>query len=238
MRALHEAHVALAQPPGQQALPSEIGSDRIVQAVKLLGRRGFLLDLERFRCLRLHPERQLERLDPRFQARIELPHLRVPPVDVAEHVEFVPLLLLREALVGEVLDGLALHVGDVQPRVPDRRALERSRQEGRGPVLGAAVRECGLDRDVARKVLILRAQTVDHPRPEAGPRERAGSGECLQQRRPVIDALAHHRMHEAKVVHALADMGEEIADEDPALAAGLEVPQGLHQRTRLFVVER
>ena len=119
----------------------------------------------------------------------------------------------------------------------DRRALERSRQERRRPILGAAVRQRRLDGDVAGEVLVLGSEAVDRPRAEAGAGEGAGTGKRLQQGRAVVDALAHHRMHEAHVVHALAHVGEQIADLDAALAARLEVPQGLHQRPRLFIVE-
>ena len=55
--------------------------------------------------------------------------------------------------------------------VADSRSLIRRRQKCGTPVFRAAVRERRLDGNETRQVLILTSQTVEHPRPHAGPRE-------------------------------------------------------------------
>ena len=121
--------------------------------------------------------------------------------------------------------------------MPDRRALEGSRQKRRRPVLGTAVGERWLDCDVARQILVLGTEAVDHPGTQAGPRERARACEGLQQGGAVVHALPYHRMHEAHFVHALAYVWKEIANQNAALAARLEIPERFHQRPGILVVE-
>src|SRR5437016_3280355 len=110
-------------------------------------------------------------------------------VEILQHVELIALLFGREFLIEQIFDGLALDVVDIQAGVADGRALERSGEKRRAPVLGAAVRKCGFDSDESGQILVLAAKTVEHPRAHAGPRERAASGEGLQERRAVIDSL-------------------------------------------------
>src|SRR5215470_4273919 len=45
----------------------------------------------------------------------------------------------------------------------------------------------------------------------------------------MIHAFTDHRADDAEVVNAFAHVWEEVADRDAALAAGLELPQRLHQ---------
>ena len=62
---LHEPDASLDQPPGHQALASNMVAAGIIQAVQLLDMSRLAIDLDRFRRGRLHPVGKLEALDPR-----------------------------------------------------------------------------------------------------------------------------------------------------------------------------
>ena len=81
---LDEADALLGEAAGHQALPAEVLGDRIVQAVELLRRLRFLLEIScssgRFG---LHAERQFERFDAAFQRVIGAGDVQLLAVDLA-----------------------------------------------------------------------------------------------------------------------------------------------------------
>ena len=142
-------------------------------------------------------------------------------VDGLDHVQLIALLFAVETLIHQILDRLLLDLVDLHAGVADRGALHRARQKAGGPVLRAAVRERGLDGDVARQIAVFRAKSVEHPGTHARPGEGDRAGEGLQQRGAVVHALADHGADDAEIVGALADVREQVADRQAALAAFL-----------------
>ena len=53
----------------------------------------------------------------------------------------------------------------------------------------------------------------------------------------MIHSFADHRSDDAKIIGAVADMGEQVADRDAALARVFEGPRRFHQRPGFFVGE-
>jgi hypothetical protein len=96
---LDEAHGALRQPAGHQALP---GVDP--GAVHLLDRPWLLLHVEGVARLPPHPVRQFHRLDARLQRRVMLVALQVLLVELPEQVELALLRPGRGEVVLDVLD--------------------------------------------------------------------------------------------------------------------------------------
>ena len=127
---LHEPDAALGQPPGHQALSGEDRRGGVVEPVEVARRLRLAVDVERLGRAGLHPEGQLERLDPRGQAAIVLAARAVQLVDPPERVE---LLALAVGVEGRVLD-----VGDRVLEVGDERPLigggEEARRPERGPL--------------------------------------------------------------------------------------------------------
>src|SRR5262245_26377277 len=238
VRALYVAHVAFGQTARQYALPCEILRDWIVQSVKLLRRFGLFFDLKRFRRLGLHAEREFKGMDARFELRVLFAQNSVAVVDVPQHLQFEALLVGREVFAEQVFNRLVFDVVYFEAGIPDGRALVDAGQEGRRPVLRAAMRKRRLDSDEAWQVPILGPQPVNHPRSHARSNKSRSASECLQQRRAMIHAFAYHRTDDAQVVDAFAHVREEVADRDAALAAWLELPQRLHQRADRAVGER
>ena len=69
MTDLNEPHTRLGKSPSHQTHPSEIRVDWVVHPIELQRRRRFAGQVLDFGELRLHPKRQLERIDPRFERR-------------------------------------------------------------------------------------------------------------------------------------------------------------------------
>ena len=82
MREFAKGSFALRQAPRHQTLTTENFRHRIIEAVKFFRLRRFFFQIESLRRLRLHSERQLERLDPRAQPRILLALRRVELVQL------------------------------------------------------------------------------------------------------------------------------------------------------------
>ena len=73
---LHEAHAALDQPPGQQAIAAEGGRLLVVEAVESLRRLGLLGQVHGFRRLGLHAEGQFVAGDAGVEFGLLRPGLR------------------------------------------------------------------------------------------------------------------------------------------------------------------
>ena len=159
-------------------------------------------------------------------------------VHVLDHVQFVTLLFRTQPFVDEILNRLVFDLVHLHAGVADRGALKRARKERGTEVFGSTVGQRRLDRDVAGQVLILCSEAVDGPSAHARPDEGGTPGEGLQERRAMVDAFAHQRLDDAKVIDAGSNMREEIADRNAALAARTELPRRLHQRPRCFIRKR
>ena len=89
---LHHAHAALAQPARNQAASGEVAV-----AIACADMFGLLCDIERLRSFLLHSERNLGRLDTRFQLRIAALMLQVHPIQLGQQIEFLALLVVAQA---------------------------------------------------------------------------------------------------------------------------------------------
>ncbi len=126
----------------------------------------FAADVKRLGRFRLHPVGQLERLDAGFELGLMAVPLEVLAIELGQEVELGPLRPGAHTVVADVRDQLFdLGVPAVQVG-----SLVDPRQEGRLPVLrlgdGVAV---GAHDEKAGQVLVLGAQSVKHPRSQAGP---------------------------------------------------------------------
>ncbi len=157
VRALDEAHAGFGEAAREQALPAEVVGGVGSDAVEIEGRLRFAREVHHAGCLELHAEGELEGCKARLEGRIGLASGQVLAVEIAQEIELGTLRRAVERLVLQVSDRRPLggHAG-----VADRRALKGGRQEGRRPVVHAAVAERRADRDEARQVLVLGAEAV------------------------------------------------------------------------------
>ena len=94
-------------------------------------------------------------------------------------------------------------------------------------------RHVGAEHDVAGQVLVLGAEAVGEPRAERRTADLDVAGVHHQHRRLVVRDVGVHRADHADVVGARADVREELADLEAALAVALERERRLHQRAGL-----
>ena len=185
----------------------------------------------------MHAEAELEGLDAGFEVGVVAAVLGVAGVHLAQQVELETLLVGGDVGWREVADGLGHHVVNVHRGGANGRALVGAGQEARAEELVAALPLGGLDGDEAWKVLVFGAEAVEQPGADAGAREGERPGEELQHGGAVVDAFADHRAHDAEIVDAASDFGEELANGRAALAAAGELPGRLHQGASAFLVE-
>src|SRR5262249_28342544 len=137
---LNEAHAALDQPPGQQALPAEMGAAAVVPAVQAARRPGLPGYFPRFPGRPPHGVGQLKALDAGAQLGIAA-LLLMPAVEPAQQVELPPLLLRAHVRA-------AVEVVDRCPLGLEGGALVDARQEACPPVLRVALRQAAAERVV------------------------------------------------------------------------------------------
>ena len=197
----------------------KFASRSLVEAIEPLRRRR-----SRSRCPG-SPARRFASGRPARRTRSGLPApvgpglLQVVAIHLLDQVEVQTLQSVR---CGRVRDERDLRPVGADPGRADRRTLIDRRQERRAPVVHAAVAEVRADGDVSREVLVLGPEPVRDPGPHARPDERIAAGVEFQQRSPVPRVRPVHRVDHAEVVHAAGQMGEQLADRDPALAVPLE----------------
>ena len=151
-------------------------------------------------------------------------------VEAGEHVELPALHGDRGMAAADVLDQL-LHSLVL---AVDVRALEHARQEARLPVVGALDRlPPRTHRHEARKVAVLRAQTIEHPRTHARPRLHRIAAVHQHQRRLVIGQAGPHRADDRQRVGVRGGALEEFADLQPAVAVPLEPKRAGERASRL-----
>src|SRR5262249_14046842 len=125
---------------------------------------------------------------------------------------------------GILFDLLHFHSG-----VADGGTLIFARQETGTPVILTPVAERRLNGDETGQVLIFRAETVEHPGTHTRALELKDAGVKLEEGGTVVHAVADHRPDHAEVIHALADMGKEVAHGNAALAVLFEGPGRFHE---------
>ena len=132
-------------------------------------------------------------------------------VQLSQQLNLPRLLVAVEAFVPQVRE----HLVRLKRFGVDRRALVFPRQEAAAdqPPISAP------QRDEARQVLVLTAQAVGDPRPEAGMDGVDPAGRQVADRGLMVRRNGVHRADDAQVVDAVAQMGQQVADEDAALAA-------------------
>ena len=155
-------------------------------------------------------------------------------VHLLQQVELTPLDAARHVAVVDVLNEL-FRIG---VRVIDVRALVDAGQKAVAPQLRADDRLTGTEDDVTGQVLVLGAEAVGQPRAEARPRRLRLAGVHHQERRLVVGRVGVHRADDANVVDDLADVREQLADLDAAVALFAEGERRRQQAAALGAVGR
>ena len=110
----------------------------------------------------------------------------------------------------------------------EERALVRRRQEAAAEAVHPAGRdEPAVEHDEPRQILALRAQTVRHPGAVAGSALEAAAGVEEVIGVGVFREVRDDRPDDRQVVDPPGDVGEQVADRDPALAVVAELPRAL-----------
>ena len=163
-------------------------------------------------------------------------------IELGQQIDFAPLLGQRELLVVdegdqllriEVLaddlvrvlglagdEGALVHRGK-ERAVPQRRAHRR--------------RHVGTEHDISGQILVLGTEPIGEPRPERRTSDLDVAGVHHQHRRLVVRDVGVHRANHADVVGAGADVREQLADLEAALAVSREFERRLHQGAGLGV---
>src|SRR4051812_19086217 len=113
----------------------------------------------------------------------------------------------------------AIEIRDRLRTARDAGTGKDAREEVAGPDLAAGVRHLGGEHDVARQILILSAETVRHPTPDAGTLECHTPGMDAERSLEVIVMVAANRADDAQVVGLFGDVREQVRDLGPGLAA-------------------
>ena len=217
---LDEPDAALDEAPRHQALAPVGGRGGVgrVEAVELLRRFRLAAQVGQLGHRGLHAVGDFVVVDGRLDARLAVGAVEEPPVEVADEREPRPLL------------GVGPGGPDVVQRlgVPgvDERALVDGGQEAVAEDVDPPERDApAAEDDEPRQVLVLGPQTVGDPGPharEAGERHAAVE---VEVRLGVLHERRGHRADDGQFVGDAADVREERADRDAALAVAGERPR-------------
>src|SRR5688572_28214930 len=100
----------------------------------------------------------------------------------------------------------------------------RSRKERAGPVPDPAMAPSGIDRNEARKILVLGPEAITDPRTHAGPHKSVRASMQLQQGAAVRFIGPMHRLDETELVSESADLWKQVTDHRSALTVGAKFP--------------
>ena len=186
VKQLDKPHIALSQPPGQQAVRREGTRLFHVRPVKLEDMIRFSGDIGQLRHTRLHPERHLVLGDARLDFRVaqRVVSLPVQRPKVVKHVP--PHVAVDAVRVGKVIDRIAA-VAKLHPRMLGGQ--KTGRPQSAVQRLGIAGAAPGGHDDVRRQVTVHRTETVGHPRTDARPAGELKAGLQKRDRRVVVDRL-------------------------------------------------
>ena len=149
---LHDAHAALDEPPGDQALVAKRGFVAFLDSVRVEGSPGFAGGVECLGGLVHHASGDIERGDPGVKIAIAGPGGGMAEVDVAKH---------------DLLELMQRHgpfrwaqVGDRLGARDDPHPLVDRRQKATVPELRAAIRQVFAEHDVRRQCGVKRSQSM------------------------------------------------------------------------------
>ena len=148
------------------------------------------------------------------------------PVHLVDEIKLHSLRASAEPLIANVL---YLRLRRRNAGVADRRSLAVRGQERSSPVVHASVGKRWADRDKGGQILILRSQSVNHPRPHARPNELIGARVELQQGAAMRRVRTVNGTQNAKVVNVLCDVGKQLAYRQAALTVLMKLPGRLQQ---------
>ena len=114
-------------------------------------------------------------------------------------------------------------------KVANAGALINGRQKRAAIILRAADARGRVERDKARQILVLGAQPVQQPRPEAWPHKLETTGVQLHKTLRMPRDIAIHAVEQAKLVRMLGELGIQFRYLDTALAALGKFPGRFHQ---------
>jgi hypothetical protein len=144
----------------------------------------------------------------------------VTVIQRAEQFELAALVGLGNALVSDILNQF-FHLS--MARI-DVGSLVGSWQKPRTPVLRPGIREAARTHgDETGKVLVLRPEAIRHPGTEAGPDQARIAAVHQQNRGLMVRHVGSHGADHGDVVDALADVGKDFTNLDPAAPIALEL---------------
>src|SRR5438093_4999538 len=151
-------------------------------------------------------------------------------VQRAEKIELFALLLVSELWIFDVGEELV----DAHVRCDHAGSLELRRKKAIAPQCGADDDfRAGPQDDIARKILVFGAETVQKPGTHRWADGLDIAGVHLNERGLMVRHVGSHRADHTAVVDHLADMRKSYADLDAALAALLEGELRRHETAAL-----
>ena len=212
---LHEAHAALDEPAGEQAVHGEAWLARL-GAVQLERLGRFLRHVHEFGRAGLHAVGHLEGIDARGDLGIA-DRREMPLIKVLHEVERLPLHRLGDACgIGQVEDWVA--------GFAERHALVNRRQKAAAVERRAAAQTARrVEHDKARKVLRFAAQPVQRPRAEARPAELARTRLHQDLAGSVIERVGGHRLDDRDVVSHFRQVRKGFGNLSAGLAVSAEL---------------
>ena len=222
---LHEAHTALDEAAGEDAVVCKCGLVFVgaVGAVEFADVRGLGFQVGRPGHGELHARGEFVAGNARGE------------VGVIREVGLVFLFQNPQGGAGGFVFGRGNSLWPLQETnrlgAAERRALKRGGQEAVGPVVWAALRHAArsLDRHERGQVLVFAAERVVHPRTHAGKAVEREAGVHHVFRRAVRVGFVGERVQETNLVGQRADVRHEIAHHFFALAAWPECPERLRE---------
>ena len=216
---LDEPHPALDEAPRHQALAPVGGGGRVgrVHAVEPLRRRGLAGQVHQLGHRGLHPVGDLVVVDGRLDLLVAADALQEGGVQITDEPQAPPLPAVRLAGL-HVVERFGV-LGIEQRTLMD--GGQEAVAEDVDPAQGDAA---AAEDDEPRQVLVLGAEAVGDPRPQAGePVERHAAVE-IEVGLGVLHERRGHRADDGQFVGHAADVGKERADGDAALAVMRELP--------------
>ena len=190
---LNEPNTPLKQAPCNHQLTCVRA--RPISSLKVL---RFVADVERFGGFCLHAERQLKRLNPRFELRVERTLLCMACIEHPQQLKLPLLIVHRQSAVTNVLEQF-FHVRIL---CVDVSSLACSRQKCRTPVACRNNRVAtGAHSQKSRQVLVLCSQSVSEPGTETRSRQTCFATVHEHERWFVIRHLGLHRTNHCHVVN-------------------------------------
>ena len=202
---LNKPNAPFDQPAGDQATATIRICPLAPHSVPLLGTSGFLGNVQRVRGSQLHSCGKLIAGDPCIQLRLSGTSATMDSIECADQVPF------------QLHDGLGLLVLAVQIENglaggTKTGALVDGRQKPGLPVLHPVDRQPGriVEHDVGRQILILAAETISDPRPEARQTRSHPAAVGDEQRGFMSQVGRVHRPNETDPIHLGGEVRQQL----------------------------